>query len=318
VDQNKGDQVARPYVTLRRDAWAALSSHTEIRLDEDTLARLRGIGDPTSQEDVAEVYRPLTQLLHLTMVNAGRLNDQRNDFLRLNVARTPFVIAVAGSVAVGKSTVSRLLQELLRRAPGSPKVDLITTDGFLYPNAELQRRGILHRKGFPQSYDRRALLQFVMDVKSGSPRVEAPVYSHSKYDIVPDEKIVVEQPDILIVEGLNVLQPARVEKNGLSCLAISDFFDFSVFVDAKELHIKQWFTSRFLELRRRAAGKDEGFFVQYQDMSEEEAAAFASEVWDTINGPNLRQNVAPTKQRATAILRKNSDHLISEISIRKV
>ncbi|SDL39044.1 pantothenate kinase [Tessaracoccus oleiagri] len=310
--------MARPYVTLRRDTWAALSNHTEIRLDEDTLARLRGIGDPTSQADVAEVYRPLTQLLHLTMVNAGRLNDQRNDFLRLNVARTPFVIAVAGSVAVGKSTVSRLLQELLRRAPGSPKVDLITTDGFLYPNAELQRRGILHRKGFPQSYDRRALLQFVMDVKSGSPRVEAPVYSHSKYDIVPDEKIVVEQPDILIVEGLNVLQPARVEKNGLSGLAISDFFDFSVFVDAKEAHIKQWFTSRFLELRRRAAGKDEGFFVQYQDMSEEEAAGFASEVWDTINGPNLRQNVAPTKQRATAILRKNSDHLISEISIRKV
>lgn len=310
--------MARPYVTLRRDAWAALSNHTEIRLDEDTLVRLRGIGDPTSQEDVAEVYRPLTQLLHLTMVNAGRLNDQRNDFLRLNVARTPFVIAVAGSVAVGKSTVSRLLQELLRRAPGSPKVDLITTDGFLYPNAELQRRRILHRKGFPQSYDRRALLQFVMDVKSGSPRVEAPVYSHSKYDIVPGEKIVVEQPDILIVEGLNVLQPARVEKNGLSGLAISDFFDFSVFVDAKESHIKEWFTCRFLELRRRAAGKDEGFFVQYQDMSEEEAAAFASEVWDTINGPNLRQNVAPTKQRATAILRKNSDHLISEISIRKV
>jgi type I pantothenate kinase len=319
VDQpNKGDQVARPYVTLRREAWADLSDRTEIRLDDETLASLRGIGDPTSQEDVAEVYRPLTQLLHLTMLNAGRLNDQRNDFLRLNVARTPFVIAVAGSVAVGKSTVSRLLQELLRRAPGSPKVDLVTTDGFLYPNAELQRRGILHRKGFPHSYDRRALLKFVTDVKSGVPRVEAPVYSHSKYDIVEDEKIIVESPDILIVEGLNVLQPARVEKNGRAGLAINDFFDFSVFVDAKETHIKRWFTSRFLELRRRSSGKTEGFFVQYQDMSEEAASAFASEVWETINGPNLRQNVAPTKRRATAILRKDQDHVISEISIRKV
>lgn len=310
--------MAGPYVTLRRSAWAALSNNTEIRLDEETLESLRGIGDPTSQGDVAEVYRPLTQLLHLTMVNAGRLNDQRNQFLELNVARTPFVIAVAGSVAVGKSTVSRLLQELLRRAPGAPKVDLVTTDGFLYPNAELERRGILHRKGFPHSYDRRKLLQFVMDVKSGSPRVEAPVYSHSKYDILPDERIVVESPDILILEGLNVLQPARVEKNGLSGLAISDFFDFSVFVDAHEPHIKQWFLSRFLELRRRAMGATEGFFVRYQSMSEEDAAAFASEVWDTINGPNLRQNVAPTKKRATAILRKDADHVISEISIRKV
>lgn len=310
--------MARPYVTLRRQAWAALSNHTEIRLDEDTLAQLRGIGDPTSQEDVAEVYRPLTQLLHLTMVNAGRLNDQRNEFLKLNVARTPFVIAVAGSVAVGKSTVSRLLQELLRRAPGSPKVDLVTTDGFLYPNAELERRGILHRKGFPQSYNRAALLQFVMDVKSGSPHVEAPVYSHSKYDILEDEKIVVESPDILIVEGLNVLQPARVEKDGRAGLAISDFFDFSVFVDAKEKHIKEWFTTRFLELRRRAMDNDEGFFVQYKSMSDKDAAAFASDVWESINGPNLRQNIAPTKQRATAILRKNADHLISEISIRKV
>ncbi|NLE98033.1 MAG: type I pantothenate kinase [Propionibacterium sp.] len=310
--------MARPYVTLRRSAWAELSNHTTIRLDEETLDRLRGIGDPTSQEDVSEVYRPLTQLLHLTMVNAGRLNDQRNHFLQLNVARTPFVIAVAGSVAVGKSTVSRLLQELLRRAPGSPKVDLVTTDGFLYPNAELERRGILHRKGFPHSYNRRELLQFVMDVKSGSKRVEAPVYSHSKYDILPDERIVVESPDILIVEGLNVLQPARVEKNGRSGLAISDFFDFSVFVDAREEHIKQWFMSRFLELRRRAMGTTEGFFTRYQSMSEEDAASFSSQVWDTINGPNLRQNVAPTKQRATAILRKDADHKISKISIRKV
>ena len=309
--------MARPYVTLRRPSWASLSDLTDIQLDEETLTRLRGIGDPTDEADVAEVYRPLTQLLYLTMANAGRLNEDRNRFLQLHVDTTPFVIAVAGSVAVGKSTVSRLLQELLRRAPGSPKVDLVTTDGFLYPNAELERRGLLDRKGFPQSYDRRALLQFVMDVKSGAPRVEAPVYSHSLYDIVPDEKIVVESPDILIIEGLNVLQPARVEKTGRAGLAVSDFFDFSVFVDAKEAHIKHWFTERFLELRRRA-DKDDGFFVQYMNMSEKEAAAFADHVWETINGPNLRQNVAPTKGRATAVLKKGPDHRIEEISIRKI
>lgn len=310
--------MARPYVTLRRKAWADLSNRTDIRLDEATLERLRGIGDPTSQEDVQEVYRPLTQLLHLTMANAGRLNDDRNSFLQLNMRPTPFVIAVAGSVAVGKSTVSRLLQELLRRAPGSPRVDLVTTDGFLYPNAELERRGLGDKKGFPASYNRRALLQFVMDVKSGAPRVEAPVYSHSKYDIVEDEMIVVESPDILILEGLNVLQPARVEADGRPGLAVSDFFDFSVFVHAKEVHIKRWFTSRFLELRRRAIGSNEGFFVQFQDLSDEEAAEFASTVWESVNGPNLRQNVAPTKQRATAILKKDENHVISEISIRKV
>lgn len=310
--------MAHPYVTLQRARWAALSDQTSIRLDAETLDRLRGIGDPTNQTDIAEVYRPLTQLLHLTMENAGRLNEERNSFLRVNEARTPFVIGIAGSVAVGKSTVSRLLQELLRQAPGSPKVDLITTDGFLYPNAELARRGILDRKGFPYSYDRRALLNFVIDVKSGLPRVEAPVYSHSKYDIVSGEKLVISSPDILIIEGLNVLQPPRVERDGRMGLSVSDFFDFSVFVDAAEEHIKGWFTERFLELRRRAIGKTEGFFVQFQTMSDDEARVFAHQVWNEINGPNLRHNIAPTKGRATAILTKGADHRITEISIRKV
>ncbi|WP_296136955.1 type I pantothenate kinase [uncultured Tessaracoccus sp.] len=310
--------MTRPFLTLERASWAALSDLTSIRLDQETLDELRGIGDPTDQADVAEVYRPLTQLMHLTIENASRLNEERNAFLGLNERRTPFVIGVAGSVAVGKSTVSRLLQELLRHAPGNPKVDLVTTDGFLYPNAQLERRGILDRKGFPQSYNRRALLRFVMDVKSGLPHVEAPVYSHSKYDIVPDERIVIESPDILILEGLNVLQPARVEKDRHAGVAVSDFFDFSVFVDAREEHIKQWFTARFLELKRRAELAHEGFFVEFQGMTDEEAAAFASEVWESINGPNLRQNIAPTKGRATAILTKGADHRITEISIRKV
>lgn len=310
--------MANPYVTLQRESWAALSDLTEIRLDEETLAQLRGIGDPTDQEDVAAVYRPLTQLLHLTIENATRLNEERNRFLGLNEARTPFVIAVAGSVAVGKSTVSRLLQELLRRAPGSPKVDLITTDGFLYPNAELERRGILDRKGFPESYNRRALLQFVMDVKSGDPHVEAPVYSHAKYDILDDERIVVSSPDIVILEGLNVLQPARAEAEDRPGIAVSDFFDFSVFVDADETHIKHWFTQRFLELKRRATGRPDDFYTQFMGMDEDEATRFASGVWDEINGLNLRENIAPTKGRATAILVKGPDHRIEEIRIRKV
>ena len=307
-----------PFITLQRRAWADLADNTEIDLDEATLARLRGIGDPTSGLDVTEVYRPLTQLLHLYMVNTGRLFAQSNDFLRVAPGRTPFVIGVAGSVAVGKSTVSRLLQELLRRAPGAPKVDLVTTDGFLYPNEELQRRGLLDRKGFPESYDRRALLQFVMDVKSGAERVEAPVYSHLDYNIVPGRTIVVERPDILIMEGLNVLQPARAEHDPGLSLAVSDFFDFSVFVDAEESLIKTWFLERFMTLRQTAFQDERSFFRMFTAMSEHDARNWGSQVWDTINGPNLRQNIAPTRDRATAILVKGANHAVEAIRIRKV
>lgn len=307
-----------PYVTLQRRAWAELSNATQIELDEETLSRLRGIGDPTSAVDVAEVYRPLCQLIHLYMVNTGRLYAQSNDFLSLDVGRTPFVIGVAGSVAVGKSTVSRLLQELLRRTPGSPKVDLVTTDGFLLPNAELQRRGLLDRKGFPESYNRRELLQFVMAVKSGEPQVLAPVYSHMVYDIVEDERIMVERPDILIIEGLNVLQPARMEADVRPGLAVSDFFDFSVFVDAEEHLVKQWFLSRFLELRRTAFQDERSYFKRFTALSDAEALEFGSQIWDTVNGPNLRSNIAPTRDRATAILVKGPDHTIESIRIRKV
>lgn len=310
--------MARPYVVLRRSAWTALANATQIDLDQATLAKLRGLGDPTSLDDIHEVYRPLTQLLHIYMVNTGNLAQESHGFLRLKERRTPFVIGVAGSVAVGKSTTSRLLQELLRRAPGNPKVDLVTTDGFLHPNAELERRGLMERKGFPESYDRRALLRFITKVKSGSPRVEAPVYSHLIYDIVDDERIVVERPDILIVEGLNVLQPARVDNRGRSGAAISDFFDFSVFVDAAEVDIKRWFIDRFMTLRDTAFRDERSFFRRFTELDDEEAPRMASQVWDTINGPNLRLNIAPTKVRATAILRKGPDHTVGTISIRKV
>ncbi|MDO5736675.1 MAG: type I pantothenate kinase [Propionibacteriaceae bacterium] len=310
--------VARPFVVVRRGAWSSLADATQIDVDEVTLERLRGLGDPTSQADVAEIYRPLTQLLHLYMANAGRLRDDSNEFLRLRVRPTPFVIGVAGSVAVGKSTTSRLLQELLRRAPGTPRVDLVTTDGFLLPNAELESRGLLKRKGFPESYNRKALLEFVVDVKSGVPRVEVPVYSHLIYDIDPQQSILVESPDILIVEGLNVLQPARIEADGTAGPAVSDFFDFSVFVDADESNIKRWFLERFMALRDTAFQDERSYFKQFTTLGDQEAWDFASEVWDDINGPNLRSNIAPTRDRATAILRKGPDHSVSTIAIRKI
>ncbi|MCT1460136.1 type I pantothenate kinase [Aestuariimicrobium sp. p3-SID1156] len=312
------DSHASPYVELSRQEWADLADHTDIDLDESTLERLRSLGDPTDQVDVREVYVPLTQLLHLHIRHTGHLYRASNAFLELDVERTPFVIAVAGSVAVGKSTTARLLQELLRRAPGSPRVDLVTTDGFLYPNAELENRGILARKGFPESYDRRALLQFVADVKSGRHEVKAPVYSHHSYDIVPGEFQVVTKPDILILEGLNVLQPARVHSDGHAGLAVSDYFDFSVYVDADEDDIKRWFLERFMALRPQAISDPNSFYRQFAHYTDEQATEMAMTVWAEINGPNLELNIRPTRERATAILHKGPDHGVERIHIRKV
>lgn len=307
-----------PYLEMTRAEWADLADHTDIDVDADTLARLRGLGDPTSQHDVREVYIPLTQLMHLHIKHTGHLYRASNAFLDRSVGRTPFVIAVAGSVAVGKSTTARLLKELLGQAPGHPRVELVTTDGFLHPNAVLEERGILDKKGFPESYDRRALQQFVMDVKSGLPEVGAPVYSHQIYDIVPGQQTVVRQPDILIIEGLNVLQPARRHSDGRVGLALSDFFDFSVYVDAEDDHIRAWFVERFLALRQTAFQKPDSFFARFASMGVDEAVRFAHQVWDEINGPNLEANVRPTRERATVILRKGADHSMESVRIRKI
>jgi len=303
-----------PFNEISRADWAELGNSTELPLTESEIQQIRGLGDFLNIKEVQDVYLPLSRLLNLYVAEHQKLHSITNQFLGERAGRVPFIIGVAGSVAVGKSTVSRLLKELLSRWEGTPKVEMITTDGFLYPNAELERRGLMARKGFPESYDRMALLQFIGDVKSGAKEVSAPVYSHLVYDIVEGQKQTINNPDVLIVEGLNVLQSPGPGQN----VALSDFFDFKIYVDADTKNITSWFLERFDKLRSTAFTNPASYFHRYAEMPYDKALERANEIWSTINLPNLIENILPTRSRATLVLQKGNLHAVERVLLRKL
>jgi type I pantothenate kinase len=306
-----------PYIDFSRDEWSRLRNSTPLTLTEDDLKRLRGINEDLSLREVEEIYLPLSRLLNLYIAATQNLHKATHTFLGNTTEKVPYVIGIAGSVAVGKSTSARLLQALLAHWPNHPKVDLVTTDGFLYPNAVLDERGLMKRKGFPESYDRRRLVKFVADVKSGVPEVSAPVYSHLAYDILSHQKQIVRQPDIMILEGLNVLQTG-VGSADYSPIFVSDYFDFSIYIDAEEYYIKRWYVDRFLTLRRTAFRDPASYFHRYANLSDDEAREKASTIWNEINGVNLRENILPTRTRAHLILEKGADHSVQHVRLRKL
>jgi type I pantothenate kinase len=307
-----------PYRVFTREDWAGLRADTPMTLSRPELEELSGVIENVSVAEVEHIYLPLSRLLNLYVQAAQELHSVSTTFLGRRGAKVPFIIGIAGSVAVGKSTAARVLQALLARWPDHPRVDLITTDGFLWPNAELEKRGIMHRKGFPESFDTQALLAFLGEVKSGLEVVSAPVYSHFHYDIVRGKRAIVRRPDILIVEGLNVLQTAAPPRNGDAIPYVSDFFDFSVFLDADSAVIEDWYVRRFLKLRETAFADPDAYFHQYANLDDEAARFRAIEIWRTINLENLTQNILPTRLRAHLILRKGADHHIESVSLRKL
>ncbi|MDY0881929.1 type I pantothenate kinase [Dongia soli] len=308
------------YLSFAREDWAELRSNTPLTLSEHDLSILRGLNERTSLSEVVDIYLPLSRLLNLQVRAARNLSGAKDAFLGRLAGSRPYVIAIAGSVAVGKSTLARILQALMARWPDHPRVALVTTDGFLHPNRLLQERGLMHRKGFPESYDLKRMVQFLADLKAGEPEVRAPVYSHHAYDILPDEWQMVSQPDVLIFEGLNVLQAGGAASSGQRppSVIISDFFDFSLYIDAEEADIESWYVERFQLLQRTAFRKPSSYFHHYRDLSPDESVATAKRIWAEINLVNLRENILPTRERAHLILKKRADHAIGEIHLRQL
>ena len=307
-----------PHRVFDRAEWAKLRAGTPLTLDEADLTRLRSLNDPISLDEVVDIYLPLSRLLSLYVAATQDLHDATRTFLGARDGVTPFVIGIAGSVAVGKSTTARVLRALLRRWPNTPKVELIATDGFLLPNAVLLSEGLMERKGFPESYDLKALLAFLNDVKSGKRNVTAPVYSHLTYDILPGETVAVDRPDILIVEGLNVLQTSRLPRDGRAVPFVSDFFDFAIYLDAEAADVRQWYIERFRRLRETAFQDPRSYFHRFATLDDAEAERVADDLWSRINLVNLVENILPTRPRADLILRKDASHAIVEVALRRI
>lgn len=307
-----------PFRRFSREEWAKLRADTPLTLDQSDLDELRGLNDRIDLEEVVAIYLPLSRLLNLYVAATQELFRATHHFLHIDNPKVPYVIGMAGSVAVGKSTTARILQRLLARWPNHPKVDLLTTDGFLMPNEVLEREGLMSRKGFPESYDLPAILRVMSDIKAGKRNVAAPLYSHLSYNVLKGEHQVIDQPDILIVEGLNVLQTGRPPRDGRGIPNVSDFFDFSIYIDADLEDLRSWYVDRFFSLRDTAFKNPKSYFHRYSDLSDKEARSIASRIWETINLVNLRENVLPTRQRADLILRKGHDHVIRGVWLRKL
>ncbi|OON33540.1 type I pantothenate kinase [Izhakiella australiensis] len=309
--------VKTPYLQFGRAQWAALRNSVPMTLTEDEIAQLKGINEDLSLEEVAEIYLPLSRLLNFYISSNVRRQTVLEQFLGTNEQKVPYIISIAGSVAVGKSTTARVLQALLSRWPGHRKVELITTDGFLHPNAVLKERGLMKKKGFPQSYDIHRLVDFVSALKSGAAQVTAPVYSHLIYDVVPNGDKVVQQPDILILEGLNVLQSGMDYPHDPHRVFVSDFVDFSIYVDASEALLESWYINRFLKLRQGAFTDPDSYFHHYAKLSEDEAVQIATQLWKEINWLNLQENILPTRERASLIMTKSANHAVENVLLRK-
>lgn len=320
MDQLAPSEHYSPYRIFSAERWAEFRADTPLTLTEDEVQRLSSMYEPIDLDEVRRIYLSMSRLLSAHVETSQSLFRQRSAFFNAQggARKTPFIIGMAGSVAVGKSTTARILKELLQRWPSSPTVDLVTTDGFLYPNEILRRENLMERKGFPESYDVGALLRFLSGIKSGRRAVKAPVYSHLVYDVVPGEYVTIDQPDILIFEGLNVLQPRELPKDGKFVPFVSDFFDFSIYIDADPELIHHWYISRFMRLRETAFRNPASFFHRYSQLSEDAAQAIAEGLWSNINLKNLMENILPTRPRADLILRKGRDHLIEEVALRKL
>ncbi|MDE2375932.1 type I pantothenate kinase [Bradyrhizobium sp.] len=318
MDVRAPEQQYNPYRVYTRDQWSSLRNDTPMTLEPGEFDRLRSMHDRLDLQEVEDIYLPLSRLLSIYVDAMQRLYYAQRQFLNIRDRKMPYIIGVAGSVAVGKSTTARVLQALLARWSPRPKVDLITTDGFLFPNAVLERQGIMQKKGFPESYDLPLLLGFLSDIKAGRHPVRAPVYSHLTYDIVPNKWVEIDQPDILIVEGVNVLQTGKLPRDGKAVPVVSDFFDFSVYIDADEAALRQWYIKRFLALRDTAFTDPKSYFHRYAPLSDEEAIATATAIWERTNLANLEDNILPTRPRATLILKKGADHVVESVALRRL